>query len=112
MTLTLTGVDVNGNAVAQTVQTDASGRYTFTQLFAGVYTVTETQPTNYNDGQDKLGDNGGVLGNDGVSAINLAGGVQATGYDFGERGTTVSGTVWTRRRQRRRAGCQPMLMAS
>ena len=53
--VTLTGTDYANNPVSQVVSTDARGHYTFTNLFAGTYDVRETQPSNYNDGQDALG---------------------------------------------------------
>ncbi|NJM41639.1 MAG: hypothetical protein HC853_13210 [Anaerolineae bacterium] len=94
VSVTLTGQDVNGNAITQTATTDASGNYTFTNLLAGTYTVRETQPSSYNDGLDSVGSAGGTLGNDVVSAIGLPGGVDATDYDFGELGSNISGVVW------------------
>src|SRR5207248_1579787 len=43
-TVTLTGTDVNGNAVSKTTTTDVNGLYSFTNLVPGTYVVTETQP--------------------------------------------------------------------
>ena len=70
------------------------GTYVFTDLLSGTYRIVETQPVTYNDGVDRVGTSGGTLANDDVSAINLSAGTDATGYTFGERGTTVRGTVW------------------
>src|SRR5207249_1761171 len=54
VSVTLIGTDVNLNAVTATAQTDATGFYTFTDLLAGTYTVTELQVqpalVNYYDG--------------------------------------------------------------
>jgi large repetitive protein len=95
ITITLTGTDVNGNPVNLTDTTDANGNYSFTDLPAGDYTITETQPTAYNDGQEQAGTAGGnITTNDVISSIPLGAGVNATGYDFGEISATISGTVW------------------
>ena len=64
MLLTLSGTDLNGNPINRTASTDANGTYTFTELLQVTYTVTEAQPNGYTDGQDKLGNSGGTLGNE------------------------------------------------
>ena len=96
-TIKLTGKDLYGNAVALSVPSNADGTYSFVGLApadeAG-YTVTETQPAGYVDGIDTLGDKGGTLGNDVVSAILLAAGVDAKGYNFAEIGKGLSGKVY------------------
>ena len=96
-TIKLTGKDLYGNAVALSVPSNADGTYSFAGLApadeAG-YTVTETQPAGYVDGIDTLGDKGGTLGNDVVSAILLAAGVDAKGYNFAEIGKGLSGKVY------------------
>ncbi|MGO1054883.1 SdrD B-like domain-containing protein [Crossiella sp. CA198] len=83
-TVKLTGTDDAGNPVSLTATTDANGAYTFDRLRPGTYAVTETQPTGYLDGKDKAGSAGGTVGSDTVTAVNLALGQAATGYDFGE----------------------------
>ncbi|MDX2031428.1 MAG: SdrD B-like domain-containing protein [Blastocatellia bacterium] len=83
-TLTLTGTDSQGAAVALTTTTQASGAYIFSDLNAGTYKVAETQPAGYLDGKDALGSAGGTLGNDLVTNIALAAGVNAVNYNFGE----------------------------
>jgi uncharacterized repeat protein (TIGR01451 family) len=93
-TVTLTGTDDSGAPVILTTTTDATGAYLFDRLRPGNYTVTETQPAGYLDGKDKVGSAGGTLGNDVVSAITLAAGTEATGYDFGElSNASVAGRV-------------------
>jgi hypothetical protein len=94
VTVTLTGVDVDGNPISRTTTTDALGRYEFTDLPAGTYTVTETQPTAYGDGIDTLGSAGGLMSNDVFSNIPLGAGVNAVGYNFGELTSSVRGNVW------------------
>ncbi len=93
--VTLTGTDVLGNIITPiTIQTQADGSYLFPDLLAGTYTVTEGPVANYADGKDGLGSSGGTLGNDVLSAIPLAGGVDAVNYDFGERpAASISGNV-------------------
>jgi protocatechuate 3,4-dioxygenase beta subunit len=93
-TITLTGSDVLGNPVNLTTTTDATGYYEFKDLLAGSYTITETQPSNYNDGKDTLGTNAGTLNQDKFTSIVLPGGVDSKNYNFGEIGTKLSGKVF------------------
>ena len=94
VTIILTGTDDLGNPVNLTATTTVTGYYRFDTLRPGTYTVSETQPAAYNDGIDRVGTAGGVLSNDQVSNIVLGAGINAVNYDFGERGTFVSGIVW------------------
>lgn len=82
--LTLTGMDAFGNAVSLSTTTAEDGSYQFADLVPGTYSVTQTQPEGWNDGKDSLGSEGGILGNDLLSGINLLSGVDATNYNFGE----------------------------
>lgn len=70
--------------VLQATQTGSDGSYAFTNLRPGTYTLTETQPSGYLDGQDAVGSAGGTLGADQVTTIGLASGVRGTNYNFGE----------------------------
>lgn len=78
-TLTLTGTDINGNAVTATTTTGADGSYAFTGLPPGTYTVTQAaQPAGTNNGQTLPGSTGGTATGVGVtpsaiSAIDLTG---------------------------------------
>ena len=95
--ITLTGTDAYGNAVNLVTTTDGNGNYTFDGLVGGTYTVTETQPAAYFDGQDDAGSEGGDAAtvNDEISGIVLPGGVDAVEYDFGELElSTLAGTVY------------------
>ncbi|MEZ5343696.1 MAG: SdrD B-like domain-containing protein, partial [Acidimicrobiales bacterium] len=97
VTVTLSGTDDLGAAVNLTTTTDGNGDYSFDTLRPGDYTVTEAQPSGYLDGIDSAGTSGGddASANDQVSAISLAAGIDATGYDFGELGaSSIAGTVF------------------
>ncbi|MCK4602510.1 MAG: hypothetical protein KAU28_08595 [Phycisphaerae bacterium] len=85
VTATLTGVDDRGNTVSLTELSDADGVYFFVDLRPGSYTITETQPIGYTDGQDTLGTEGGTAGNDVFSDVNLGVAVDGMNYNFGER---------------------------
>ena len=95
--ITLTGTDATGAAVSRTLNTDVNGNYSFSNLPASNgsgYTVTETQPVNYADGQTTSGTAGGTAGANVISAINFPAGTNATGYLFGEHLGGLSGTVY------------------
>ena len=95
VTITLTGTDDLTNPVSQATTTAADGTYSFTGLISGTYTVTETQPTGYGDGGEDAGTAGGDDGTDDIiSAISLAGGEDATGYDFDETRASLAGVVF------------------
>ena len=83
-TVTLSGTDAEGNAVNLTSTTNPTGFYQFDTLKPGMYTVTETQPANYQDGKDSVGTKGGTLGNDVISAVTLGMGDAGEQYNFGE----------------------------
>ncbi|MEM6687956.1 MAG: SdrD B-like domain-containing protein [Planctomycetota bacterium] len=85
---TVTLVDNTGATVAN-VLTDNDGRYEFSQLSPGTYTVVETQPTGYLDGQESIGTVSGVvtgrqIENDQITQITIAQGLAGINYDFGE----------------------------
>jgi len=88
-------VDESDRVVA-TQRTDAEGRYRFDNLAPGTYTVRETQPTDYFHGGQVIGDQGGtVIGPDVLGEIALAGGVDASNYDFPELPpATIAGYVF------------------
>lgn len=94
VTVKLAGVAANGAAVSLTTTTDASGGFSFGDLLGGVYVLSETQPTQYGDGRDSAGSAGGSVANDVISAIALAGGIDAANYAFGESTATIGGTVY------------------
>ncbi len=94
VTIDLMGTDDLGTPVSLTVVTDVNGNYLFSNLRPGTYTITETQPLGYFDAGDAVGTVGGTLADDEVSAIALAPGQNGTAYNFGERRTSLSGTVF------------------
>lgn len=96
--VTLGGLDDRGNPVNISGVTVAGGGYSFTNLRPGTYTITETQPADYNDGIDTLGTVNsapvGTVGADQFTSVTLVSGQTGAGYLFGERGTTITGTVF------------------
>jgi protocatechuate 3,4-dioxygenase beta subunit len=89
--ITLTGVDIDGNAVDRRAITAADGSYAFVGLSpsnAVGYTLTESQPSGYAPGAATPGSAGGVAqgGGNVISGIRLDNALAptATDYDFGE----------------------------
>jgi large repetitive protein len=95
VTMSLNGTDARGNPITKTIETDGVGAYRFTGLPGGSYTITETQPTAFNDAAETLGTAGGTIGADSFT-LTLPPAQDATGYLFGERGDVgqINGTVW------------------
>ena len=97
VTLRVTGVDINGLPVDQTITTAADGTYLFGNLppsnTAG-YTLTETQPVVWADGKVTPGTAGGTAGVNKITKLVLPAGQISTGYNFGERGAEVCGYVY------------------
>lgn len=54
----------------------------------------EPHPHYRSDGLDTVGSEGGTTGNAVLFAIALGAGVDAAGYNFGERGSSLSGVVY------------------
>ena len=86
--LHLSGFDLQGNEVTQTVTTDADGHYTFSNLPAGTYQIMEDQPR-YIDAWESVGTvngetRGEILDNDLIGNITLGAGEVGVGYDFAE----------------------------
>ncbi|MEQ8438666.1 MAG: SdrD B-like domain-containing protein [Ilumatobacter fluminis] len=94
VSIALSGTDVDG-AVAVTATTDTNGDYLFDGLLAGTYTVTETQPAGYLDGDETAGSLGGDTStNDVIAAIPLLGGQDSIDNDFAEfQPSTIAGSV-------------------
>ncbi|MEM9944153.1 MAG: SdrD B-like domain-containing protein, partial [Planctomycetota bacterium] len=90
--------DETGNLVGSTL-TNADGRYEFSSLTPGTYTVVEVQPANLLDAHESLGTVGGLaagelLGNDRFR-VELGSGDEGVNYNFCEHlPAELSGTVW------------------
>jgi uncharacterized repeat protein (TIGR01451 family) len=110
--LTLTGVDLYGNAVTRTTTSNNTvgatrGDYLFDHLPPGTYTVTETQPLGYgNSPGTPLPPNAGgsyaaaaSVGSSAWTGITLALGVQGVSYHFpeGVPAPGISGKVFVDR---------------
>jgi hypothetical protein len=87
--LTLTGTDVNGNAVTLYAMTDNNGFYFFDSLVAGSYTVTvltSSVPSGFSWVGSSVGTVGGMLstqnGNHDITSIMLDAGLNGINYDF------------------------------
>ncbi len=107
VTVTLTGINSNNQAVSRTTTTAADGSYLFENLDPGKYRIIESHPSSYRDGKDHIGSHGGNRGIDpgpnlipnGLSTqqvddlflgIEIAGGDLAVNYDFGELSSHTS----------------------
>lgn len=91
--------DSTGNLLSQT-KTDVNGRYSFTGLLPGTYTVVEETPAGLIDGDEHVGAVNGaargvILGNDRIGNIALTSGEIGEHYDFCEHlPASVSGYVY------------------
>ena len=110
VTLNLTGTDFNGLPVTASTSTTADGRYVFTGLASGTYTVTEpSQPGGTANGITTAGTTGGLstlvaVTPSAISSINLTGtNTISSNNDFGEvvlppgpapASTSISGKVY------------------
>jgi hypothetical protein len=86
--ITLTGKDVNGNAVTLTTTTDANGNYQFTNVTPGNYMLTDAAVDGYSPTTATAGtDNGvadGTNGVDQITNITLGSGDVGVNYNFFE----------------------------
>ena len=104
--VTLTGTDANLQSVTKTTTTGPDGSYSFTELLSTTgagYTITETQPTGFNQGTNTPGTINGVtdgaLGTvDVIQNITMTPAQNGINYNFGEVNpagkTFLSGTVY------------------
>lgn len=103
VTFTLSGTDDLGAAVSSTSTSSMSvngGQYLFSNLRPGTYTVTETQPAGLQNtgAQVGSGSNGVATGSNVtpavLSTIVLLSNDVLTNYNFGHKGTLLSGVVY------------------
>jgi protocatechuate 3,4-dioxygenase beta subunit len=95
VTVTLTGTDNLGHAVNLTQATAADGSYRFANLVPGTYALSESGTDSYLDGKDTAGSQGGTVGQDAVTNITLASGVNGVNNNFGEQQqASASGCVY------------------
>ncbi len=81
--------------VVATTTTANDGSYSFSGLTAGMYGIVETQPAGYNQGTDTLGSvAGSSLMMQDVFVVPLGAGASGVNYNFGELGSSISGTVF------------------
>jgi SdrD B-like protein/Calx-beta domain-containing protein len=92
--VSLEGEDLLGRSVEGTTITDNEGRYQFVNLPGGTYSVVESQPEAFHDGQESLGTVGdtvtGDIGDDRFTGIVVPPAQVATDYGFGEWGLRAS----------------------
>jgi hypothetical protein len=90
-----------GPSTPAPVVTAADGSYSFTDLQAGTYILTETQPATFLDGKDAAGTINGVTEGtvtppDSITSIDVTGGQSGIYYNFGEIvAATLSGFVYS-----------------
>lgn len=82
--ITLVGVDDQNHAVNATTITAADGSYSFAGLRPGSYGITETQPSNFDDGKLSLGSLGGQMATNQFFNVPLKPGQNGIQYNFGE----------------------------
>jgi uncharacterized repeat protein (TIGR01451 family) len=94
--VTLAGNDTAGNPVLIHQSTDSLGRFAFSNLPAGQFSILETQPKGRTDGAEQTGT---ILPDqvldDVFSAIALPAGGNGSGYNFLELPTTTGSTAAT-----------------
>jgi len=101
VSITLSGVDINGNPVNRTATSAADGRYSFADLpqpNGDGYSLSESQPAGMINSINTLGTLGGTLAGDIFSNILFpAPGAEGSAYNFAEitaGSANVSGSVW------------------
>ena len=88
-------LNASGERIDST-QTNANGEYRFDNLKPGTYGLEEIQPSDYLDGNDRVGSAGGILAaNDLMAEITLQAGTKGVDYNFCEIvPATISGYVF------------------
>jgi SdrD B-like domain len=90
--ITLTGTTTLGQSVLESMTTATNGTYTFANLFAGTYALTEAQPLNFIQGKTSVGTPGGTITNNmlTISNIQLPAGFNGINNNFGQLGLTTA----------------------
>ena len=99
VTVTLTGTDHLGNAVSLTTTTNSAGRYSFTGLRPGTYTLTKTPPSGWLEGPAQVGSpalGATAISNDQLGTFTAPRRTNTTsdGNNFAEYLDTISGNVF------------------
>jgi hypothetical protein len=85
VTVTLTGVDGQGRKVSREVRTDKDGRYSFSRLVPGEYTITVKMLEGYRSSWSSAGNKGGEAQNGTeIKGVLLQSGADGLKYNFGQ----------------------------
>lgn len=83
--IALSGTDFLSNTVNLQATTNSNGQYTFSNLLPGTYTLQQTQPTGFQEGDASVGTpSGGVAGTNQITTITVNGGTVSVDYNFGD----------------------------
>lgn len=85
VTIILSGVTTDGRTYTETKKTDASGFFTFENVWVGVYQIAQVQPAGYRNGRMTLGSLGGVITLNVFKQITVKSDDNGIGYAFGEQ---------------------------
>ncbi len=85
--MTLEGTDVFGNQVSRVTSTDYQGKYEFSELQPGTYSLIQEQPLGYSSGTQSIGGFGGVSSTNRVDNIAVEIGQHVSDYLFIEHGS-------------------------
>lgn len=86
----LAGTTSASVAVSRTTLSESSGYYEFTELVAGTYSLSETQPQAFLDGTDASGSSAATVTDDHIANLVLEDAQQISANNFGERGLRAS----------------------
>jgi uncharacterized repeat protein (TIGR01451 family) len=90
--LALSGTDSLGNALTRSTTSAANGDYSFANLPAGTYTVTQSQPSGLRDGRETVGTGatGATAADNVFRQIGLGADADGINFNFGELTETLS----------------------
>jgi uncharacterized repeat protein (TIGR01451 family) len=95
VTVTLTGVDYQGNPVTAVTVTNVNGDYFFTDLVTGTYTVVEIDLPGWLSVSATVGSTGGVMQDPNTIADIPLASQSSTGNNFGDvRPVTITGVIF------------------